>query len=95
MKAKATIRLKFSSARHLQTVKASLLPEVNKSVYGRARVALGNDGDFLILTIQADDTVALRSTLNAFLRWINSATNVVAVLDHSYQFGNHATLNVV
>jgi len=83
MKAKATIRLKFPSAKHLQTMKNSLLPEVNKPGFGRARVNLGNQGNFLVVEVEADDTVALRSTLNAYLRWINSMMNVVVVLDQS------------
>jgi KEOPS complex subunit Pcc1 len=81
MRAKATIRLKFPSAAQLETVKTSLSPEVNKPSSGRARVSMDNDGVFLVLKVEADDTVALRSTLNAYLRWINSAMDVVQVLD--------------
>ena len=83
MKAKAEIRLKFPSEKHLKTVSNALLPEVSKSVAGRAKVAMERYGNFLILKVEADDTVALRSALNAFLRWINSLTNVVEVLEHS------------
>jgi tRNA threonylcarbamoyladenosine modification (KEOPS) complex Pcc1 subunit len=82
MKAKATIRIKFPSTKHLKTAKASLSPEVNKPGLGRARVTLGSDGTFLVLTVEANDTIALRSTLNAYLRWINSTANAVAVLNH-------------
>jgi tRNA threonylcarbamoyladenosine modification (KEOPS) complex Pcc1 subunit len=81
MKAKATIRLKFSSSKHLETVKVSLLPEVNKHGFGRAHVTLNSNDAFLMLTVEADDTVALRSTLNAYLRWISSTINVVETLD--------------
>jgi len=81
MKAKATIHLKFPSTRHLETVSASLLPEVNKPGFGRARVTLKSEGTFLVLTAEADDTVALRSTLNSYLRWINSTMSVVETLD--------------
>ncbi len=81
MKAKATIRLKFPSVAHLETVKATLLPEVNKPSSGRAKVTLDSDGFFLVLKFEADATVALRSALNAYLRWINSTMNVIQVLD--------------
>jgi tRNA threonylcarbamoyladenosine modification (KEOPS) complex Pcc1 subunit len=81
MRAKATIRLKFPSAAYLETVKASLSPEVNKPGSGRARVVMKSDGVFLVLKVEADDTVALRSALNAYLRWISSAMDVVQVLD--------------
>jgi tRNA threonylcarbamoyladenosine modification (KEOPS) complex Pcc1 subunit len=83
LKAKAEIRLKFPSEKQLKTVSDALLPEVCKPVGGRAMVALENDGTYLLLKAEAEDTVALRSTLNAFLRWINSMTNVVEVLEHS------------
>ena len=83
MKAKAEIRLKFPSEKSLKTVSDALLPEICKPVSGRAKVALENDGLCLILKVEAEDTVALRSALNAFLRWINSMTNVVDVLEHS------------
>jgi len=83
MKAKAEIHLKFPSKRHLKTVSDALLPEICKPVSGRANVALENEGICLILKVEAEDTVALRSALNAFLRWINSMTNVVEVLERS------------
>ncbi len=81
MRAKATIRLKFPSVTPLETLKSSLLPEVNKPGFGRANVALRTEGVFLVLEVEADDTVSLRSTLNAYLRWIDSVMNVVRVLD--------------
>ena len=83
MKAKAEIRLKFPSEKQLKTIRDALSPEVCKPVGGRATVALENHGTYLLLKAEAEDTVALRSTLNAFLRWINSMTNVVEVLEHS------------
>ncbi len=83
MRAKATIRLKMPSKIQLETVKASLSPEVNKPSSGRARVVMESDGVFLVLKVEADDTVALRSALNAYLRWINSTMNVVQVLDEN------------
>jgi tRNA threonylcarbamoyladenosine modification (KEOPS) complex Pcc1 subunit len=83
MKAKATIRLKFPTNKHLKTVEAALLPEVNKTGSGRARVTLSSKGKFLVLAVEADDTVALRSTLNAYLRWINSTTSIVEALNQS------------
>jgi tRNA threonylcarbamoyladenosine modification (KEOPS) complex Pcc1 subunit len=83
MKAKAEVRLRFPSGKHLKTVYDALLPEIYKPVGGRAIMTLENDETYLLLKAEADDTVALRSTLNAFLRWINSMTKVVGVLEHS------------
>ena len=83
MKAKATIRLRFPSEKQLKTVSSALLPEVNRNVGMRARVELEEDGVFLVLKVEAENTVALRSTLNAYLRWINSITNVMKVLEQA------------
>jgi tRNA threonylcarbamoyladenosine modification (KEOPS) complex Pcc1 subunit len=41
---------------------------------------LEKDGLFLLLTVEAKDTVALRATLNAYMRWINSTINVIDVV---------------
>lgn len=81
--AKATIRLKFTSQKQLTTLLDALTPEANAPVTRRANVKLEKDGLFLILTVQADDTVALRSTLNAYLRWINSTINVISVVEQA------------
>ncbi|TRO45234.1 hypothetical protein E2P42_00985 [Candidatus Bathyarchaeota archaeon] len=82
MKAKAEVRLKFPSGKHLKIVYDALLPETYKPFGGRARMTLKNDETYLLLKAEADDTVALRSTLNALLRWINSMTKVVEVLEN-------------
>jgi tRNA threonylcarbamoyladenosine modification (KEOPS) complex Pcc1 subunit len=39
------------------------------------------EGEYLILKIEAKDTVALRAALNAYLRWINSILNVFQTLE--------------
>ena len=80
--AKATVRLKFSSEKQLAALLAALMPEANAPVTRRANVKLEKDGLFLLLTLEAADTVALRSTLNAYLRWINSTVNIIEVVEH-------------
>ncbi len=81
--AKATVRLKFSSEKQLSTLISALTPEANAPVTRRANVKLKKDGSELTLTVEADDTVALRATLNSYLRWINSTINVIEVVDHA------------
>jgi len=80
MKAKAVVRLKFPSERHLEIVFRALEPEVKKPATMRSRANLERDGAFLVLEVEARDTVALRAALNAYLRWINSMINVLRVL---------------
>ena len=81
MKTKATIRLKFSSKEKLQTVINSLKPEVKNPATTRARTLLKEKDGSLVLSVEADDIVALRASLNAYLRWINSILNVLEVLE--------------
>ncbi len=78
--AKATVRLEFSE-KQLCTLLNALTPETNTMATRRANVKLEKDGSFLLLTVEAEDTVALRATLNAYLRWINSTVNVMHVVE--------------
>jgi len=81
MKEKAIVRLKFPSEKHLEIVFKALEPEVKKPTTMRSRTSLEKDGTFLVLKVEARDTVALRAALNAYLRWINSTMNVLEVLE--------------
>jgi tRNA threonylcarbamoyladenosine modification (KEOPS) complex Pcc1 subunit len=81
IRAKASVRLKFKSEKQLRTLLDALMPEANSPVTRRNTVKLGNDGLFLVLTVEAGDTVALRSTLNAYLRWIDSTINVMELIE--------------
>jgi tRNA threonylcarbamoyladenosine modification (KEOPS) complex Pcc1 subunit len=81
MKAKATVRLQFSSEKHLTTLINALTPEVNRPVTERARAILEKEGKFLVLNVEAKDTVALRATLNAYLRWVGSTVKVLEAIE--------------
>jgi len=82
-KAKANIRLQFQTEKQLATLLDVLTPETKTPVTRRANVKLQKDGLFLILAVEANDTVALRSTLNAYLRWIKSTLNVLEMVEHT------------
>jgi tRNA threonylcarbamoyladenosine modification (KEOPS) complex Pcc1 subunit len=81
LKAKATVRLRLSSEKQLTTLLEALAPEAEKQVGRRAKAVLGREGSFLVLKVEARNTVALRAALNAYLRWIGSAVNVLEVLE--------------
>lgn len=81
MKAKAVVRLRFPSKRHLDIFLKALEPEVKKPATTRSKASIEEKENFLVLKVEAKDTVALRATLNAFLRWINSVANVLEVLE--------------
>ena len=81
-RARATVRLKFKSEKQLATVMEAIAPEA-KAPVRRANVQLEQDSLLLILRVEAEDTIALRSTLNAYLRWINSAVNVITFVEQA------------
>ncbi|MCL1978250.1 MAG: hypothetical protein FWG55_09170 [Candidatus Bathyarchaeota archaeon] len=81
-KVKASIRLKFCDPKQLSAAVAALRPEVNSPVTHRASVNLQVQESFLVLTVDAEDTIALRATINAYLRWIASTVNVVEVAEY-------------
>ena len=82
MKAKATVRLRLSSEKQLTALLDALAPEANRPVNVRARAALEREDNFLVLKVEAKDTVALRAALNAYLRWIGSMVKTLEVLEH-------------
>jgi tRNA threonylcarbamoyladenosine modification (KEOPS) complex Pcc1 subunit len=80
VKATATLRLGFDSNEQSRIVLTSLKPETQTPSTQRARITLRKQGKFIVLTAEARDTVALRASLNAYLRWINALLNVLEVL---------------
>jgi len=79
-KAKAIIQLRLKSEKQLATLLDSLNPEAKGTISRRARAKLEKDGLNLTLMVEAEDEVALRSTLNAYLRWVNSTLNVLEAI---------------
>jgi len=37
----------------------------------------------VVLTVEAEDTVALRAAVNAYLRWIASTVNVIDIVERN------------
>lgn len=79
LEAKATIHLNFTE-KQVDTLLSALGPEAKAPPTHRSTVKLQKDGCQLTLTVQAEDTVALRATLNAYLHWINSTLNVIEAI---------------
>ena len=80
MKAKATVRLPFQSEKQLAALVTALTPEVNRQIGTRSKTTLTTDELILVLNVEAEDTVALRAVLNAYLRWVNTTSNVLEAL---------------
>ena len=69
---RATITFTGPEAR---LVYESLRPEAGRDV-PKARVRLRSERGRMALTIQADDTGALRAAVNSYLRWADVAARV-------------------
>ena len=81
MKAQAFVRLPFKSEKQLKALANALTPEVQRQVGARFKVTLTEDIFDLVLKVEAEDTVALRAALNAYLRWIDSMSNVLEMME--------------
>jgi tRNA threonylcarbamoyladenosine modification (KEOPS) complex Pcc1 subunit len=81
MKAKAVVRLPFPSEKLQIALIHALTPEVNRQIGVRSKVSLKAEGQGLVLNVEAEDTVALRAALNAYLRWISSTLNVLETVN--------------
>jgi len=80
-RASATCRIYLPDRNRLAIVFEALKPEVKKPATVRSRALLERNGSFLVLKVEAKDTVALRAALNAYLRWINSILGVLEALE--------------
>ena len=83
MKAQAVIRLNFSSEKQLKVVLEALRPETETSATPRSKVHLKAEGQSLILEFKANDTSALRASMNSYLRLIGVAMNLQSLIDES------------
>jgi KEOPS complex subunit Pcc1 len=75
--AEASICLNFNSEKMLAILLDALRPEAKSPPTHRSVVKLKTDGTCLTLVINAEDTVALRATINAYLHWIQASLNVI------------------
>jgi KEOPS complex subunit Pcc1 len=81
-RASAKIILNFKSEKKSAAILDALKPEANAPVTRRTIVNLEKQDAFLVLYVDAKDTVALRATINAYLRWINSTLGVMDLMDN-------------
>lgn len=81
--AKATISLQLSNQKQAETLLSALSPETKAPPTHRSNINIAKNGTCLTLSVEAEDTVALRATLNAYLRWINSTLSVIEVVKKS------------
>jgi len=81
-KANTVVRLRFPSKKPLEITYDALKPETDKPPpTTRSKTIIEKTENFLVLKIEARDVVALRATVNAYLRWISSVYGVYSALD--------------
>lgn len=73
----------ISSDKYLTTLLDALTLEAEKPVSTRAKTMIKREGKFLVVKVTANDSVALRAALNAYLSWINSTLKVLQVVERS------------
>jgi tRNA threonylcarbamoyladenosine modification (KEOPS) complex Pcc1 subunit len=71
-----TVRIRSENAEALYN---ALLPEAGVLPGQRSRVNLRLEGNELVLEFEAEDTVAMRAAVNAFLRWVLAMEKVLGV----------------
>ena len=81
MKAKAVVRLKFSSEKQLNVVLQALKPETEISSTHRSKVHVKTEDQSLVLDFRATDTSALRAAMNSYLRLISVAMNLQKLIE--------------
>jgi KEOPS complex subunit Pcc1 len=57
----------------------AVLPELNDNFSERSRIGLSLGADRLMLTVEAEDAVSLRSALNTWFRLIQIAQEILEV----------------
>ena len=70
MKRTAIIQIQLRSRVLAETILKALAPEAKRPATSRSRVTLRRRDRRLIIKVEANDTSALRSTLNSYLRWV-------------------------
>lgn len=84
MKAKAVVRLKFSSEKQLHVVIQALKPEIDSSSTSRSQVCMTTEGQNLVLDFKANDTSALRAAMNSYLRLIGVAMKLQKLTEKKF-----------
>ncbi|WNY23225.1 hypothetical protein MmiHf6_05300 [Methanimicrococcus hongohii] len=81
MKAQARFSLTSETPELISDIYQSLLPETNESISDRSAVSLFLKEGGLVLEIQSNDIISLRSALNTWMRLIQTAYDVASAAD--------------
>ena len=73
---KAEIKLKIPR-KLLNTIETALKPEIDTPSSNRSNTKVTVSENQLIIYTEASDTIALRASLNSYLRWIKSIQSII------------------
>jgi KEOPS complex subunit Pcc1 len=79
----AFISIELFSVDIAEIIWQALSPEIATQLGKRARADLKQDKGNILLRIVARDQIALRATMNSFLRWINGTLSTLAIIKTS------------
>jgi tRNA threonylcarbamoyladenosine modification (KEOPS) complex Pcc1 subunit len=82
MKIIANVFLLFKSHNHLDIAFKALKPEIESTSLVRSKVNMDIKDNYLILKIEATDIVALRATINTYLRWLLAIDEIYNLLEN-------------
>jgi len=80
-KCSASVKLEFPSEKEARIFWESLKPETESPATPRSRVRMKWKRSTLILSFEANDTTALRASLNSYLSWLHLLKNVHETLE--------------
>ncbi|MHA2233444.1 MAG: KEOPS complex subunit Pcc1 [Candidatus Hodarchaeales archaeon] len=75
-----SVRIKLRSPHIAEIISQALNPEIATQLERRARADIEQEGVNLSLKISAKDQIALRATMNSFLRWIDGALSTLELV---------------
>jgi KEOPS complex subunit Pcc1 len=70
-KASAILKVNLPSERISETIQRALEPETKTSLTDRSRMKLSREGKTVTLVFKAEDTTALRASMNSYLNWLH------------------------
>jgi KEOPS complex subunit Pcc1 len=84
MRSQAEIRFKYLSEKNLKTTTKALIPETKSNVTPRSTIKIEREGNELVLKFFAEDTSALRASINSYLRFIYLTKSIIKVIEDMY-----------
>ena len=80
-KASAIVKVNFISEKTSEAIQKALEPETKTSITNRSRMRLSREGKTVTLVFEAEDTTALRASMNSYLNWLHLLQDICGSLE--------------